>query len=51
MGRLWWWYWTLNDTELTRTNYGAANKRDIDQRNLNAAINQQLLLQEAVVIN
>ena len=26
---------------------GAANKKDIDQRNLNAAINQQLLLQEA----
>ena len=28
-------------------NGGAANKQDIDQRNLNAAINQQLLLQEA----
>jgi len=28
-------------------NGGAANKNDIDQRNLNAAINQQLLLQEA----
>jgi len=28
-------------------NGGAANKKDIDQRNLNAAINQQLLLQEA----
>jgi len=28
-------------------NGGAANKQEIDQRNLNAAINQQLLLQEA----
>jgi len=28
-------------------NGGAANQKDIDQRNLNAAINQQLLLQEA----
>ncbi|MCL2654104.1 MAG: SurA N-terminal domain-containing protein [Coriobacteriia bacterium] len=28
-------------------NGGAASKQDVDQRNLNAAINQQLLLQEA----
>jgi len=29
------------------TNGGAANQKDVDRRNLNAAINQQLLLQEA----
>ena len=29
------------------TNGGAANQKDVDQRNLNAAIDQQLLLQEA----